>query len=50
MKYEKLKSLFYQDSVKWEKTYDNRLNGESTIQFNILDDNIPFFIVITLLN
>lgn len=45
--YKKLKSLFYQNKDIWEKTYESRINSESVLLFNILDDNIPFFVMLT---
>ena len=47
MEYTLLSSLFYQDKTKYEQTYQNRINSESTYKLDFTINEFPAFVMIT---
>lgn len=47
MEYTLLSSLFYQDKTKYEQTYQNRINSESTYKLGFTINEFPAFVMIT---
>lgn len=47
MDYKLLSSLYYEDKVKYEKIYQNRINSESTYNLNFNINKFSAFVVLT---